>query len=80
MASAQGTRRRWTRDEAETRVLRVLKWASIVFFVIITAFPLIYMIGLSFKPISELVREPANFIPDLEDVVGLETYRQVFVD
>lgn len=80
MASAQGARRRWTRDEAETRILRVLKWGSIVFFVFITAFPLIYMIGLSFKPISELLREPANFLPDLDDVVRLDTYRQVFVE
>jgi multiple sugar transport system permease protein len=82
MASAQGTRprRRWSRDETETKVLNVLKWASIVLFVVITAFPLIYMVGLSFKPISELLREPANFLPDLEDVIGLDTYRQVFVE
>ena len=80
MTSVKEARRRWTRDEVETRILRVLKWVSIAFFVFITAFPLVYMIGLSFKPISELLREPANFLPDLEDVVGLETYRQVFVD
>ena len=37
MAGAQATRprRRWTRDETETRVLRVLKWVSIAFFVFI---------------------------------------------
>jgi len=80
VTNVQEARRRWTRDEVETRILRVLKWVSIAFFVFITAFPLVYMIGLSFKPISELLREPANFLPDLDDVLGLETYRQVFVD
>jgi multiple sugar transport system permease protein len=76
----QARRRRWTRDETETRILRVLKWVSIVFFVFITAFPLVYMIGLSFKPISELLRDPANFLPAIDDVIGLRTYQQVFVE
>jgi multiple sugar transport system permease protein len=66
-----------TRDEFENRFFGILKWASVAFFVIITLFPLIYMIGLSFKPISELLREPAKFLPTWSDITSLETYRQV---
>ena len=44
---------------------------------IITAFPLIYMIGLSFKSISELLQEPARFLPTWGDITGLDTYRRV---
>lgn len=66
-----------TRDEFENRFFGILKWVSIAFFLIITLFPLVYMIGLSFKPISELIREPARFLPTWSDITSLETYRQV---
>ncbi len=66
-----------TRDQFENRFFGTLKWISVVFFVIITAFPLLYMIGLSFKPISELLREPAQFLPTWSDITSLETYREV---
>ncbi len=61
----------------EERVFGFLKWASVAFFVVITAFPLLYMVALSFKPISLLLREPGNPIPSWEDIAGLETYRDV---
>ena len=66
-----------TRTEFELKLFGFLKWASVVFFVVITAFPLLYMISLSFKPIEEVLRHPANPLPGLEDVLGLETYRSV---
>ncbi|MCP3976920.1 MAG: carbohydrate ABC transporter permease [bacterium] len=44
---------------------------------IITIFPLVYMIGLSFKPISELLRNPDSFLPSWSDVSSLDTYREV---
>ena len=66
-----------TRDEFENRFFGILKWVSIVFFLVITAFPLIYMIGLSFKPISELLREPGSFLPTWSDITSLDTYREV---
>lgn len=66
-----------TRDEFENRLFGFLKWASIVFFVAITAFPLLYMIGLSFKPISELLRDPSRFMPTWSDITSLDTYREV---
>ncbi len=61
----------------EERIFGFLKWASVAFFVVITAFPLLYMVALSFKPISLLLREPGNPIPSWEDIAGLETYRDV---
>ncbi len=61
----------------EERVFGVIKWFSIVFFMIITIFPLVYMIGLSFKPISELLRNPDSFLPSWSDVSSLDTYREV---
>ena len=66
-----------TRDQFENRFFGFLKWVSIIFFLVITAFPLVYMIGLSFKPISELLREPARFLPTWSDITSLDTYREV---
>jgi multiple sugar transport system permease protein len=62
---------------AEYWTLGALKWASIVFFVAITAFPLLYMITLSFKDIAEVLVNPANFFPSWSEVTSLETYRNV---
>ena len=66
-----------TRTEFELRLFGFLKWASVAFFVIITAFPLLYMVSLSFKPIEEVLRNPGNPLPGFSDVLGLETYRAV---
>ena len=66
-----------TRTEFELRLFGFLKWASVAFFVIITAFPLLYMVSLSFKPIEEVLRNPGNPLPGFSDVLGLETYRTV---
>jgi multiple sugar transport system permease protein len=62
---------------AEYWTLGALKWASIGFFVAITAFPLLYMITLSFKDIAEVLVNPANFFPSWSEVTSLETYRNV---
>lgn len=66
-----------TRDEFENRFFGVLKWVSVAFFVVITVFPLIYMVGLSFKPISVLLQEPSKFLPTWSDITSFETYKQV---
>ncbi len=66
-----------TRIEIENRVLGILKWASVVFFVIITAFPLIYIVSLSFKPISELIQDPGRFWPSWDQVREFDAYKQV---
>ncbi len=58
-------------------VLAALKWGSVVFFVVITAFPLLYMVSLSFKDISEVLRNPGDFFPSWTEVSNLSTYREV---
>jgi multiple sugar transport system permease protein len=49
---------------------------SIIGFVIVTGFPLVYMIALSFKPISSLLRNPANPFPTWDEI-SLLSYREV---
>ena len=66
-----------TRAQVEERFFGVLKWVSVVFFVIICLFPLVYMVALSFKPIQELLLDPAKWWPTLEQVVSLDTYKAV---
>ena len=66
-----------TRAVIEERVFGVLKWFSVAFFVVISLFPLIYMVALSFKPIQELLVDPARWWPTLEQVLSFETYRAV---
>ena len=66
-----------SRAVVEERVFGVLKWVSVVFFTIICVFPLVYMVALSFKPIQELLLDPAKWWPTLEQVLSLETYKAV---
>jgi len=66
-----------TRAVFEERFFGVLKWVSVVFFVIICLFPLVYMVALSFKPIQELLVDPARWWPTLEQVLSFETYKTV---
>lgn len=73
MTAAQGM----TRAQFEEKLFGVLKWMSIAFFVVISLFPLIYMLALSFKPIAELLVDPARWWPTLEQVTSLDTYKAV---
>lgn len=66
-----------TRAVFEEKLFGFLKWASVAFFVVITAFPLLYMIGLSFKPFSEVVQNPVRFLPSWDQLTSLDTYRAV---
>lgn len=66
-----------TRIEVEEKVFGFLKWASVVFFVLITAFPLLYMITLSFKPIERLLQNPGDLFPSLSEIFAADTYREV---
>ena len=66
-----------TRDTFEERLFGILKWLSIAFFLTITAFPLVYMIGLSFKPIGELLQNPTNFVPTWDQLTAYEPYRAI---
>lgn len=64
---------------AEYWALGVLKWGSIAFFVAITAFPLLYMISLSFKNIAQLLVDPTGFLPSWGEISSLDTYRNVLL-
>jgi multiple sugar transport system permease protein len=64
------------RNSTEYWVLGVLKWGSVAFFVVITAFPLLYMVSLSFKDLSEVLRNPGAFFPAWDEIVGFATYRE----
>ncbi len=66
-----------TRARFEERLFGTLKVLSIVLFVVVSLFPLVYMVGLSFKPIQELLRNPTNIVPSWEQIRSLETYRAV---
>ena len=66
-----------TRAVVEERVFGALKWISIVVLVAISAFPLVYMAALSFKPIQDLLLNPSQWWPTIEQIVGFETYRAV---
>ena len=66
-----------TRAQFEERLFGVLKWVSVVFFVIICLFPLVYMVALSFKPIQELLVDPGRWWPTLEQVFSFDTYKAV---
>ena len=46
----------------------------------ITAFPLVYMISLSFKDIGKILQNPSDFLPSWDEISGFETYRSVLRD
>ena len=63
-AAREARGRRWTREQVETAVIRVLKWIGLVFFVVATIFPFLYMLLLSVRPIADLALDPgALFVP-----------------
>ena len=66
-----------TRTVFEERFFGFLKWLSIAFFTVFAFFPLIYMVALSFKPIQELLLDPARWWPSLEQIFDSDTYATV---
>ncbi|MBA3851815.1 MAG: carbohydrate ABC transporter permease [Chloroflexi bacterium] len=76
-ASAREKRRsRWTRDRIESRIFTVLKWVGVVFFVVVTVFPFLYMLLLSVRPIADLARDPGALFVSPERLT-LGTYDEV---
>lgn len=69
-----------TRAVFEERLFGFLKWLSIAFFVAVTVFPIVYMVSLSFKDISQLLREPAAFLPTWSEITNSDTYARVVRD
>jgi multiple sugar transport system permease protein len=52
-----------SREVVETRVLGVLKWVTIAFFVIATVFPFYYMLLLSVRAIEDVALDPGALWP-----------------
>ena len=52
-----------SREVVETRVLRVLKWITIAFFLVATLFPFYYMVMLSVRSIEDLALDPGALWP-----------------
>jgi multiple sugar transport system permease protein len=77
-APAKGTRgeRRWSRNTVEVRVLGVLRWFVIVGLMLFTLFPFYYMVLLSLRDLSALVRDPGRLLPTLSELTTT-TYRNV---
>lgn len=68
--------RRGRRRSSEEKVFGTLRWASIAFFLFIAVFPVVVMIGLSFRPAASLLREPARVLPRAEEF-SLDAYARV---
>ena len=68
--------RRLSREVVETRVLGVLKWVMIAFFVAVTLFPFYYMVLLSLRTVENLALEPGLLWVSLKEVT-FDTYRNV---
>jgi len=67
------------REKIELLTLSILRIIGIVFFIIISAFPLYWMILSSFKALEELLMNPGALGIDFRGVT-LEAYRQVLFD
>jgi multiple sugar transport system permease protein len=68
--------RRLSREVVETRVLGLLKWVMIAFFVAITLFPFYYMVLLSLRTIENLALEPGTLWVSVKEV-SFDTYKNV---
>jgi multiple sugar transport system permease protein len=67
---------RWTRESVESTVITILKWVGVVFFVVATVFPFLYMLLLSVRPIADLALEPGRLLVPF-DRLTFGTYDEV---
>ena len=75
-APAARAKRPLDRDTVETRILGVLRWVAIVFFVVVTLFPFYYSLLLSVRLIQEVLLDPGSlFVWPSE--VNLDPYKEV---
>ncbi len=58
----------WSRETIEWRLWRVFRVLSILFFVVITAFPFYWMLNLSFRPFGDVLLNPLRWVPRIEDI------------
>ncbi|RME89454.1 MAG: hypothetical protein D6770_04475, partial [Anaerolineae bacterium] len=58
---------RWSRERIERALGIVFKVFSILFFLLITAFPFYWMFNLSFRPFGDVLMNPLRALPRPED-------------
>ena len=71
-----GSSRPLTREVVETRILRVLWWVGVVFFLVVTIVPFAYGFMLSIRTIESVAADPGALIPPL-DSITFATYGEV---
>jgi multiple sugar transport system permease protein len=64
-----------SREIVETRILGVLKWVMIAFFVVATLFPFYYMVELSVRSIEDVALDPGALWPPRG--ASLDAFREV---
>jgi multiple sugar transport system permease protein len=64
-----------SREIVETRILGVLKWVTIAFFVVATLFPFYYMVELSVRSIEDVALDPGALWPPRG--ASLDAFREV---
>jgi multiple sugar transport system permease protein len=69
-----------SRERFELGVIQVLRVLGILFFSAIAIFPFYWMVVLSFRPLANLLREPARLVPNWEEIRTLEPYRGVLFE
>ncbi|MCG8349530.1 MAG: carbohydrate ABC transporter permease [Chloroflexales bacterium] len=69
-----------SRERVELGIIQVLRVVGIVFFAVIAIFPFYWMVVLSFRPLANLLREPARLVPNWEEIRTLEPYRGVLFE
>ncbi|RJL21708.1 carbohydrate ABC transporter permease [Bailinhaonella thermotolerans] len=67
---------RWSRERVETAALRVLRWLTVAFFLVVTLVPFYYMVLLSFRSIQALLLAPGRLWPSLGELTA-STYVDV---
>jgi multiple sugar transport system permease protein len=70
------TRRGWSRDRFEREFFGVARWVVIGGMLVATVFPFYYMVLLSLRPIQQLLLDPADVLPSLQELT-LTTYDTV---
>jgi multiple sugar transport system permease protein len=76
IARVEAPARRWTRDAVETRILRILWWVGVVFFLLFTIVPFLYGFMLSIRSIESVAANPGAIIPSFDDIT-FDTYGEV---
>lgn len=68
-----------SREEFELSVLKIVRFAGIAFFLIITVFPFLWMVILSFRPLDQVLQNPVA-LPTWEQISSFQTYKGVWFE